>query len=272
MVFIVVVSAVAHAMLVVAVAVVLVLVVMVVFMLMLVVVMVMVVMLVFIIVIIVFVNMLFYFVDPCGGSRHLLEVEQVCVHQLVEVHVAVVAFHDFRLRLYSLEYLFDSLELLRLHVGSLVQQYHVAELDLLYHEVLDVIVLKVLFLQVVAASELALQSHCIDNRRDAVQSYLAVLGVFRVEVRHRADCLRDRRRLADSACLYHDVVKLLHRCYVVQLLHEVHLQRAADASVLQRHEAVVLLSHDSAFLYQFRVYVHFADVVHYDGEFYAFLV
>ena len=82
----------------------------------------------------------------------------------------------------------------------------------------------------------------------------------------------DRCRFADARCLDHDVVKLLHLHQVGELFHKVHLQRAADAAVLQCHERVVLLIDDATLLDEVSVDVHFADVVHDDGESYAFLV
>ena len=51
------------------------------------------------------------------------------------------------------------------------------------------------------------------------------------------------------------------------MLHEIHLERAADTSVLQCNEAVVFCAYNSAFLYQVGVNVYFAYVVDYDGKF-----
>ena len=59
---------------------------------------------------------------------------------------------------------------------------------------------------------------------------------------------------------------------LVELLHEVHLQRAADAAVLQCDEAVVFLAHDPAFLYQGGVDVDFAEVIDDHGELDSFSV
>ena len=53
------------------------------------------------------------------------------------------------------------------------------------------------------------------------------------------------------------------------MLHEIHLERAADTSVLQCNEAVVFCAYNSAFLYQIGVNVDFADVVHYYGKLHA---
>ena len=81
------------------------------------------------------------------------------------------------------------------------------------------------------------------------------------ELRVGVDGLRDGRRLADAARLDGDVVEALHAGDFLQLRHEVHLQRAADAAVLQGHEAVVRLPHDAALLDQVRVDIHFAQVI-----------
>ena len=53
---------------------------------------------------------------------------------------------------------------------------------------------------------------------------------------------------------------------VAQLLHEVHLQRTANAAVLQRDQTLVLLPHYSALFNQVGIDVHLADVVHDDGK------
>ena len=64
----------------------------------------------------------------------------------------------------------------------------------------------------------------------------------------------------------------MHASDVTQLLHEVHLQGTADASVLQGYQRVVLLSHDASLLYQVGIDVHLTNVVDDDGKLDAFLV
>ena len=87
-----------------------------------------------------------------------------------------------------------------------------------------------------------------------------------------AYCLRYWQRLAYSAGFYYYVVELVLAYNVVELFHKVHLQRAADAAVLQCHKAVVLLSDYAPFFNQVCIDVHFADVVYDDSELNAFLV
>ena len=77
----------------------------------------------------------------------------------------------------------------------------------------------------------------------------------------RAYSLCYRCRFTDAAGLYYDVVKALQGDDVIQLLHEVHLERAADAAVLQSNERIVLLPHDTALLYHVGIDVYFADVI-----------
>jgi len=72
--------------------------------------------------------------------------------------------------------------------------------------------------------------------------------------------------LADAARLDYDVVEASRRAEVVELLHQVHLQRAADAAVGEGDEAVVLAAHHASLRDEALVYVHLAYVVHDDGE------
>ena len=50
------------------------------------------------------------------------------------------------------------------------------------------------------------------------------------------------------------------------MLHEIHLQRAADAAVLKGHEAVVGLADDTPFTNQIGIDVDLADIVHDHGK------
>ena len=64
----------------------------------------------------------------------------------------------------------------------------------------------------------------------------------------------------------------MHGQDVLQLLHEVHLQRTADATVLQRHQRVILLTDDAPLLDEVGIDVHLTDVIDDDGKPDAFLV
>ena len=84
--------------------------------------------------------------------------------------------------------------------------------------------------------------------------------------------LCDGLGLADAAGLDDDIVEALGVSDVAQLVDEVVLEGAADASVLESHEAVVGLVDDAALLDEGGVDVHLADVVDDDGEAYAAVV
>ena len=56
------------------------------------------------------------------------------------------------------------------------------------------------------------------------------------------------------------------RGYFAQLLHKVHLQRAADATILEGHKAILLLPHHAAALDKVGIDIHLAEVVDDDGE------
>ena len=82
------------------------------------------------------------------------------------------------------------------------------------------------------------------------------------KTRHVADGGGNWRGLADSAGLYYNVVEFLHCDYVVQLRYKVHLKGAADASVLQRHKALVFCANYAALLYKVGIYVYLSNVVY----------
>ncbi len=199
----------------------------------------------------------------CGDT---LKVEQMCVEQRRNVYLGIVALDDSRLGLQGLDDLPDASQLFRLHLRDLVEQDDVAELYLLDDQVLDVLLADVLACQAVATRELALQAQGIDHGDDAVEARHAVLDKLSSHLRDGADGLCYGFRLTDAAGLYHDVVETLLLQYVVDLLDQVHLQRTADAAVLQGHEALVLLAHDTAFLYQVGIDVYLAYVVDDDGK------
>ena len=210
--------------------------------------------------------------NPSGGGGHLVEVERVGVDDLAELHVAIVALVDGRLRLYLAD---DGLQVCHLvgrnHVG-LVEQDDVAKLNLLDNQAGEVF-LVVISLEVVAQSKLVAHAQGVDHGHDGVEARHAILqGARRHHLRIGGDGLRDGGGLADAAGLDDDVVELAEVDEVVELLHEVHLQRAADAPVRQGHQAVVGLAYHASLLDEVGVDVHLAYVVHDDGEANAFLV
>ena len=205
------------------------------------------------------------FVDPCCGGGHLVEIEHASVQYLVQVEVAEVAFYDFSLGLEVPDYLLHASEVGFADFRDFVQNHDVAELYLLYQQVLYVVLFEIAQRQVFPAVEFALHAQGVDDGGDAVHfRYGAAVPV--AEARNGADGLGYGGGFADSAGFNHDVVELSVSGEFVELLHEIHLQGAADASVLQGHETVVLLANDSAFLDQGGVHVDFAEVVDYHGE------
>ena len=209
---------------------------------------------------------------PGSAGGYIIKVESVGVEYLVEVHIAVVAGNDLRFGLYGADDCRQVVELTRADLRGFVEQDLVAELNLLNHEPFDILLAYMLLLQTVAATELVTHAQCINHGYDAVQPRQVMSGVVRNDLRDRAERLCYRCGLADAGGFDHDVVELLLRGYVVELLNEVHLQRAADASVLQCYEAVVFLSDHSAFGYQVGIDVHFANVVDDHGKLYSFAV
>ena len=208
----------------------------------------------------------FYLAYPSGRSSHAFEVEHTGVEDAVKVDASVVAFDDFGSRLQGLDDLLDASQFFGFHFRSLVQQDDVAEFDLLDDKVFDILLVDVLARQVVAAGKLALHAQGVDYGNDAVQPADAVSGIHAAHRRYGADGLGNRLGLADAACFDDDVVEALHLQYVAYLFYQVHLQRTADAAVLQGYQAVVLLAYNAAFLDEVGVDIYFADVVDDDGK------
>ena len=214
----------------------------------------------------------FYLTHPAGRGGHALEVEQMGVEEFVQVHFGVVAFDNLRLGLQGADDLLDALPFFGLHFRSLVQQDDVAELNLLDDEVLNVFLVDVGAGKGIAARKFILQAQSVHHGDDAIQAAFAVLDVSTAQGRDGADGLCDGFGLADAAGLDDDVVKALQLHQLEYLFDEVGLQGAADATVLQGHEAVVFLSHDTPLLDEVGVDVHLADVVDNNGKLDAALV
>ena len=230
--------------------------------------------LVFVMVMLLLVVGLVQFLNPFCRGGNGLKVEHAGVEQEVEVHIAEVARDDVGLGLYGVQYgAYASQFLLRNLIG-LVEQYGVAELYLLDDEVGDVVLGYSIACKVQAASELVLQTECIHHGADAVQRGDVRDGacVEGVEVQGLLVCtdgLCYGGGFADAGGFDDNVVEALGLHQVAELQDEVHLQRAADASVLQGNQRVVLLVNDSALLYEVGIDVHLADVVYDDGKAYT---
>ena len=214
----------------------------------------------------------FHCFNPGSGGCHFVKVEHARVQDLVEVHVAVVTFDDVCFGLDGADNLLDACQFFWFHFGCFVEQDDVTELNLLDDKVLDVLFSDVGFLKRCAGAELILHAESINHGDDAVEACQSVHPVFGFHGRDGADGLGDGGRFADARCLYDDVVKLSHLHEIGELFHEVHLQGAADATVLQGDERIVLLVHDAALLDEACIDVHLTDVVDDDGKLNALAV
>ena len=208
----------------------------------------------------------FNFLNPGSRGGDLVEVEGVGVEEFLEIYVAVVALDDLGLGLQGTDDLADAAELVGCNLGGFVQEYEVAELNLLDDEVLDVVFVEIGAQEVLAAAKLIAHTQGIHDGGDAIQHGHAVAHIFHAHRGDGADGLCDGCRLADAAGLDDDVVEALLACDVAQLLHEVHLQGAADAAVLQGHEVVVFLCYDTSLLNQVGIDIHFANIIDNHGK------
>ena len=210
--------------------------------------------------------------DPARRTGNLVEVEHTGAYNAVQVYVAPVAFDNARGWLQGLDNLPDKLQVGFAYLGLFVQQHYVAELDLLYEQVLYVVLIQTLSGETGTVLELIPHPEGVHDCADAVQDGNASLAEFRTHAWDGAYCLCDRSRFANAAGFYDYVVEALHKGDLAQLVHEVHLQRAADAAVLECDETVVLLADNSSLLNELRVNVDLTYVIDYHCETYSFAI
>lgn len=212
---------------------------------------------------------LFY---PCCRCGHLVKNKLMSVEQTLEVYVSIVARDNLCFRLDSANDLAHMQQFVSAHLRCFVQQDGVTKLYLLNDEVLNVLLINIFLCESIAALKLVAHAKGVNNRHDTVETRHAVFYILRTERRERADGLCYRCRLTDAARLDNDIIETFHGNDIVKLLHKIHLQCAADTSVLQSHKAIVLLVHDATLLNEVCIDINLSYVVHNDGKLNAFLV
>ena len=167
------------------------------------------------------------------------------MQDLLQRHIAVVRLNDLSLGLNSADDSSYLCQLLFRHLCRFVEQDNITELYLLRYQRSQVL----FFIHDLGAvsvaqllHELVSQTQCIHHRADAIQLGNAIGGKLRYHLRIRHDSLCYRCRFADSRCFYHDIVKsrltafaLTHTDQIMQLSHQIHLQRTAYTAVLKSH-------------------------------------
>ena len=202
----------------------------------------------------------------------MVKVEEVGLDDFVEVNVTVVTVDDFCLWLYGSDNLADASEFIGFHLAGFVEKDDVAELNLLYDEVFNIVFFDILSGKLESSFEFVFHAEGIDDGDDAVEAGYADVGHLGCHRGYGADGLCDRCRFTDAAGFNDDVVEAVHGDDVSQLFDKVHLQCAADAAVLKGNEAFVLLSDDASLLDEVGINIHFADVVDDDGKLNALFV
>ena len=145
-----------------------------------------------------FVKMFLYFLHPCRRACHGIEVTFIGVEKAIKVYITIVTFYNARLWLYGTENLLSTPQLTLCNLRSLVKKYGVAELYLLYHKVLDILLGNIFLQKVYAAFKLIAKSQSVDNADDTVKTYLAIACVFLAHVAYGTESLGYRHRLADA--------------------------------------------------------------------------
>ena len=206
------------------------------------------------------------FLYPSSTRSHSVEVKHVRVENALKLDLSIVAVYNLRLRLDIVENLSYTHELVGTHFAYLIEQDYVAKLNLLNDKVGDVLLGEGVARQVETRVELVLQTQRIYYRADTVERRY-MINLYRVSLAVSyallvgTDSLRYGCRLADAAGLDDYIVETLTLYDVAHLLYEIHLERAADTTILECYERIVLLVDDSTLLYEVSVDVDLADVV-----------
>ena len=139
---------------------------------------------VFIIVLVVMMFFILVFVDvaldstnPSGALFGLAEFKDVGIQQLFDIYFGVVTLDNLCLSLYLAYDFLDFVKRFRRNFGRFVEEYYVAELNLLNDKVFNIFLVKILALQTFTASELVCHTECVNHCHDAVQPWSSELRV-----------------------------------------------------------------------------------------------
>lgn len=215
-----------------------------------------------------------YLAYPCSGSGHLVEIEEMSSEKISQRNVAVIAFQDTGFRLERTHDLGHTPGLGRGNLGYLIEEHHIAELNLLYKKILDILIIDISAFQVTSASEFIAHTQGIDHCNYIIEAWhIGSVRVVESHLPHGADSLSDGSRFADTARLYNEVIELAGSEDTGNLTHKVGLQRAAYATVLEGHEiARIILPDHTTLLNKRCIYVDFPYIVDYNGEFYTLAI
>ena len=202
----------------------------------------------------------------------LVEIEHSGANDPVQIDVTIVALVDPGLGVQGTDDSAEAAEFFRRNLGGLVQKDYVAELYLLDHKCLEIVLFQVLPFQGLSTAEFVFHPEGVHDRYDGVEFRCRCPGIFRNKLRDGADGLGDRSGLAYAARLDDYVVEPVHLAQVVDLVDQVEFQGAADAAVLQWNKAVVGLSYNPSLLNKVSIDIDFPDVVNYHRESDSFAV
>ena len=161
----------------------------------------------------------------------------------------------------------DGLELANLGGGNevaLVKHQRGAELDLLYEERLQVLLVYVFRKEVLPAAKLVEHARAVDDGNYVVE--LNIKATHSLLLAEVVDGKGDGNGLADAGCLDDYVVEVPRLGDLGKLPREVVGKRAAYAAVGKRHERFVHLAHHAVLLYERGIYVYLANVVYDHGR------
>jgi hypothetical protein len=210
-----------------------------------------------------FITALLNLLDPRCAGGYTLKVKHAGVENILKFNVTVITFEYACAGLQCAYNLADAQKFVGTDLGCLVKEYYVAELYLLDYQVFQILLTNVLLDQVIAAAKLVTDTQGIDNGYYAVKAGYALLCIFGIHARDGIYGLGYRAGLADAAGFNDYVVKTMQGYNLVELLHKVHLEGAADATVLQGYQAVIVHAYDASLLDKACVDVYLTYIIYY---------
>ena len=115
--------------------------------------------------------------------------------------------------------------------------------------------------QLVATSELALQTQRIHDSSHAIQAATSILRIVLAQTGDGANGLRNGLRLTDTTGLNHDIIKALHLHDLKDLLNQIRPKRATNTTILKSHQALIFFADNASLLDQIRINIDLANVI-----------
>jgi hypothetical protein len=210
--------------------------------------------------------------DPGCTCGNTLKVKHSGVEYVLKFYVTIVTLQYAGAGLQCANHLTYAQQFFGTDLGCFVEQHNVAELYLLDNQILKILFTYIVFYKVITATKFVTDAKSIYYGYYAVKLRNTVLCIFGIHTGDGFDGLGYGTWLANAAGLDDDIVKAVQGNDLVQLLHKVHLEGAADATVLQGYQTVIIHANYASLLNEAGVDVYLTYIVYYYRELNALAV